>query len=74
MQQDTVDEDQLAREIAKKLGDTPGISYTDIASKAYNRGKSALAIKVSRIPEKDVKKTSNVFSSISLQVMILFSV
>lgn len=46
VQQDTVDEHELAREIAKKLGDTPGISYTEIATKAYNRGKSALAIEV----------------------------
>ena len=46
VQQDTVDEHQLAQEIAKKLGDTPGISYTEIATKAYDRGKSSLAIKV----------------------------
>lgn len=46
VQQDTVDEQQLAREIAKKLVDTPGISYTEIATKAYNRGKSALAIEL----------------------------
>lgn len=46
VQQDTVDEHQLAREIAEKLGNTPGISYTEIATKAYERGKSALAIKL----------------------------
>ncbi|XP_066928946.1 vacuolar protein sorting-associated protein 16 homolog [Clytia hemisphaerica] len=46
VQQDTVDENQLAREIHNKLRDTPGISFTEIATKAYNRGKSALAIEL----------------------------
>ena len=41
-----MDDDQLAKNIAEKLGDTPGISYTEIATKAFERGKTALAIKV----------------------------
>lgn len=48
MQQDTVDDDQLAKEIAERLGDTPGISYTEIATKAFERGKTAIAIKVDK--------------------------
>ena len=46
MQQTDIDDEQLAREIAAKLGDTPGISYTEIASNALDQGRTALAIKV----------------------------
>ena len=45
--QTDIDDDQLAKAIAAKLGDTPGISYTEIASKALDGGRTALAIKVS---------------------------
>eukprot|EP00795_Rhopilema_esculentum_P014842 gene14842-5965_t len=41
-----VDDEQLAREIAAKLGDTPGISYTEIASNALEQGRTALAVKL----------------------------
>eukprot|EP00794_Sanderia_malayensis_P003165 gene3165-3634_t len=46
VQQIDIDDEQLAREIAAKLGDSPGISYTEIASNALDRGRTALAIKV----------------------------
>ena len=46
VQQTDIDDEQLAREIAAKLGDTPGISYTEIASNALDQGRTALAIKV----------------------------
>lgn len=46
VQQDNIDDNEIAKSIADKLGDTPGISYTEIASKALDRGRTALAIKV----------------------------
>lgn len=39
------DED-VARAINQKLGDTPGVSYSDIAARAYGCGRTELAIKV----------------------------
>ena len=46
VQQTNKDDDDIAQAIAKKLGDTPGISYTEIASKALDCGRTELAIKV----------------------------
>jgi hypothetical protein len=46
VQQTNKDDDDIAQAIAKKLGDTPGISYTEIASKALECGRTQLAIKV----------------------------
>ncbi|XP_057293833.1 vacuolar protein sorting-associated protein 16 homolog [Hydractinia symbiolongicarpus] len=46
VQQDNIDDNDIAKSIADKLGDTPGISYTEIASKALDRGRTALAIKL----------------------------
>lgn len=40
------EEETLAREIADKLGDTPGISYSEIASTASQNGRKTLAIKL----------------------------
>ena len=37
----------IARAIADKLGDTPGVSYSDIASKALECGRTDLTIRVS---------------------------
>jgi len=55
VQQDNINDRELAESIAEKLGDTPGISYTEIASKALDRGRTALAIKLldyeARAPE-----------------------
>ena len=51
MKQNNKDEKDIAQAIANKLGDTPGISYTEIASKALECGKKPLAIKVFTIVE-----------------------
>lgn len=40
------DDEDIAQAIAAKLGDTPGISYTEIASKAWDCGRPELAIRV----------------------------
>lgn len=42
-------QEKCAMDIANKLGDTPGISYSEIANKAVENGKRELAIKV-RVP------------------------
>ena len=47
MQQSNKDDEDIAQAIAAKLGDAPGISYTEIASKALDCGRTQLAIKVS---------------------------
>ena len=47
MQQSAVDDAEVAATIVSKLGDTPGISYTDIATKAKDCGRTELAIRVS---------------------------
>ncbi|RWS09868.1 vacuolar protein sorting-associated protein 16-like protein [Dinothrombium tinctorium] len=41
-----LDDEQVAREIAEKLGYTTGISYSDIACKAIDFGRTHLAIKL----------------------------
>ena len=46
MQQTNKDDKDIAEAIAQKLGDTPGISYTEIASRALDCGRTQLAIKV----------------------------
>ena len=46
MQQINVDDELIAREIAQKLGDTPGVSYSEIANKAIECGKTDLGIRV----------------------------
>ena len=40
------DDEHVARAIADKMGDTPGVSYSDIASKALEVGRPDLAIRV----------------------------
>lgn len=40
------DDEDIALAIATKLGDTPGISYTAVASKAVECGRGQLALKV----------------------------
>jgi len=47
VQQANVDDEEIARAINSKLGETPGISYSEIASKAVDCGRTHLAIKVS---------------------------
>ena len=46
VQQKTVDDETVARDIQQKLGDTPGVSYSDIASQALECGRTELAIRV----------------------------
>ncbi|XP_071942390.1 vacuolar protein sorting-associated protein 16 homolog [Antedon mediterranea] len=46
VQQTHVADDQIARAIQSKLGDTPGISYSEIASKAWECGRAGLAVKL----------------------------
>ena len=44
--QTQLDRDQVARDIASKLGYAPGVSYSEIALKAADSGRPQLAIKV----------------------------
>lgn len=46
VQQKDVSDEDVARAINQKLGDTPGVSYSDIAARAYGCGRAELAIKV----------------------------
>lgn len=46
VQQANVDDEEIARAINSKLGETPGISYSEIASKAVDCGRTQLAIKL----------------------------
>lgn len=41
------DDETVARAIADKMGDTPGVSFSDIASNALEVGRPDLAIRVS---------------------------
>ncbi|KAM7426322.1 Vacuolar protein sorting-associated protein 16 [Porites harrisoni] len=44
--QANVEDEEIARAINSKLGETPGISYSEIASKAVDCGRTHLAIKL----------------------------
>ncbi|XP_053409060.1 vacuolar protein sorting-associated protein 16 homolog [Mercenaria mercenaria] len=44
--QKTEDDEQVAYAIRDKMGDTPGVSYSDIASKALECGRTDLAIRL----------------------------
>lgn len=46
VKQSQLDREQVAREIAEKLGRSPGVSYTEIAKKAADFGRTQLAIKL----------------------------
>ncbi|XP_078515863.1 vacuolar protein sorting-associated protein 16 homolog [Lissotriton helveticus] len=46
VQQKEKSDEEVAQAINQKLGDTPGISYSEIASKAFDCGRSELAIKL----------------------------
>ena len=46
IQQSNTDEEQLARCLAEKLGNTPGVSYSDVANHAIEYGKNDLAIRL----------------------------
>ncbi|XP_014676106.1 PREDICTED: vacuolar protein sorting-associated protein 16 homolog, partial [Priapulus caudatus] len=46
VQQTDIDDEQVALAIAEKLGNTAGISYSEIASKASECGRTQLAIRL----------------------------
>uniref|UniRef100_A0A674KBK7 Vacuolar protein sorting-associated protein 16 homolog n=1 Tax=Terrapene triunguis TaxID=2587831 RepID=A0A674KBK7_9SAUR len=46
VQQKDKSDEEVAHAINQKLGDTPGISYSEIAARAYDCGRTELAIKV----------------------------
>ncbi|XP_066993327.2 vacuolar protein sorting-associated protein 16 homolog isoform X2 [Anabrus simplex] len=46
VKQTQLDREQVAREIADKLGYAPGVSYSEIADKANNCGRKQLAVKL----------------------------
>ncbi|CAH1775290.1 unnamed protein product [Owenia fusiformis] len=46
VQQTHVDDELVATAIANKLGDTPGVSYSEIANKAIECGRTELAIRL----------------------------
>lgn len=46
VKQTVLDKEQIAEEIAAKLGYAPGVSYSEIAEKAANYGRKQLAIKL----------------------------
>lgn len=48
MQQKDLSNEAIARAVCVKVGDSPGVSYSDIAAKAYECGRTELAIKVSQ--------------------------
>lgn len=46
MQQKDLSDEAIARAVCVKVGDSPGVSYSHIAAKAYECGRTELAIKV----------------------------
>ncbi|KAL5009442.1 hypothetical protein ScPMuIL_011747 [Solemya velum] len=46
VQQKSENDEAIARAIAQKLGDTPGVSYSEIASQAVDCGRTDLAIRL----------------------------
>ncbi|NXA12236.1 VPS16 protein, partial [Sapayoa aenigma] len=46
VQQKDKSDEEVAQAINQKLGDTPGISYSEIATRAYDCGRAELAIKL----------------------------
>lgn len=48
MQQKDLSDEAIARAVCVKVGDSPGVSYSDIAAKAFECGRTELAIKVSQ--------------------------
>jgi len=46
VQSKSVSDDQVAMAISQKLGDTPGVSYSEIANRAIECGRTELAIKL----------------------------
>lgn len=46
VQQKDLSDEAIARAVCAKVGDSPGVSYSDIAAKAYECGRTELAIKL----------------------------
>lgn len=46
VQQKDLSDEAIARAVCVKVGDSPGVSYSHIAAKAYECGRTELAIKV----------------------------
>ncbi|ELU17286.1 hypothetical protein CAPTEDRAFT_168734 [Capitella teleta] len=46
VQQTNIEDEQIARAISQKLGDTPGVSYSEIANRAIECGRTELAIRL----------------------------
>ncbi|KAM8905162.1 vacuolar protein sorting-associated protein 16 homolog [Spinachia spinachia] len=46
VQQKDLSDEAIARAMCAKVGDSPGVSYSDIAAKAYECGRTELAIKL----------------------------
>ncbi|XP_058476659.1 vacuolar protein sorting-associated protein 16 homolog isoform X1 [Solea solea] len=46
VQQKDLSDEAIARAVCVKVGDAPGVSYSDIAAKAYECGRTELAIKL----------------------------
>ncbi|TDG96018.1 hypothetical protein EPR50_G00235110 [Perca flavescens] len=46
VQQKDLSDEAIARAVCVKVGDSPGVSYSDIAAKAYECGRTELAIKL----------------------------
>ena len=49
MFQKHIPDEQIAQDIKRKLGDTPGIPYSEIAKKALECGRTQLAVSVSML-------------------------
>ena len=46
VEQKNIPDEEIAMSIKNKLGDTPGIAYSEIAKKASECGRTQLAVKV----------------------------
>uniref|UniRef100_A0A803T410 Vacuolar protein sorting-associated protein 16 homolog n=1 Tax=Anolis carolinensis TaxID=28377 RepID=A0A803T410_ANOCA len=57
VQQKDKSDEEVAQAINQKLGDTPGISYSEIAARAYECGRTELAIKEMLTEDKAISRT-----------------
>ncbi|CAN0099865.1 unnamed protein product [Bubo scandiacus] len=57
VQQKDKSDEEVAHAINQKLGDTPGISYSEIAARAYDCGRTELAIKLLEAGDTDLVYT-----------------
>ncbi|CAG01327.1 unnamed protein product [Tetraodon nigroviridis] len=56
VQQKDLSDEAIAQAVCLKVGDSPGFSYSDIAAKAYECGRSELAIKFCKLQEQETLK------------------